>query len=36
MNSNQIVYHKYNMYNVYNAYNITIGIAQLNAFGCAN
>ena len=24
------------MYNVYNAYDITIGIAQLNAFSCAN
>ena len=31
MSSNQIIYH-----NKYNMYNITIGMAQLNAFSCAN
>ena len=44
ISSHQIVYHnEYNMYNayvfnMYNAYmnNITIGIAQLKVFSCAN
>ena len=34
MSSNQRVYHN-NMYKMY-MYNISIGIAQMNAFSCAN